>query len=161
MIARGCFLFALAVGPASPAAAQAAPNERPRVMAVVDSALAAITREDLNAFANLLLDEALTFPITERDGVGRYRVRTKEASRVAPGGEDYVERGFDAEVRIAGAMAVVWLPYDFYFNGQWSHCGVDAFTLIRVEAGWRIAALAYTVEQPPSCRPYPGGPPRD
>jgi hypothetical protein len=37
---------------------------------------------------------------------------------------------------------------------------VDVFTLIRVEAGWRIASLAYTVEQPPACQAHPDGPPR-
>jgi hypothetical protein len=159
MTKRPWLILALAAAVAPTAVAQSDSGERVRVLAVVDSALAAITREDMKSLANLMLDEALTFPITERDGVGRYRVRPREVT-ITPAGEDYVERGFDPEVRVTGAMAVVWLPYDFYRNSQWSHCGVDAFTLVRVEAGWRIATLAYTVEQPPACRPHPDGPPR-
>ena len=61
---------------------------------------------------------------------------------------------------VSGAVAVVWLPYDFYVEGAWSHCGVDVFTLVRVETGWRIASLAYSVQQPPECRPHPDGPPQ-
>ncbi|MDZ4862334.1 MAG: hypothetical protein SGJ01_02725 [Gemmatimonadota bacterium] len=41
----------------------------------------------------------------------------------------------------------------------WSHCGVDVFTLMKSEGRWRVAALVYTVEQPPVCRKHPAGPP--
>jgi hypothetical protein len=60
---------------------------------------------------------------------------------------------------VQGHLAMVWLPYDFYQNGQWSHCGVNAFILLRRPEGWRIASIAWTVEQPPACRPHPEGPP--
>lgn len=53
----------------------------------------------------------------------------------------------------------MWLPYDIYRNGEWSHCGVDAFILLRTGDGWRIASMAWTIEQPPDCRPHPDGPP--
>jgi hypothetical protein len=63
-------------------------------------------------------------------------------------------------VKIAGRLATVWLPYDFHIDGKWSHCGVDAFTMLKVGEQWRIAVLAWTVEQPPACRPHPDGPPQ-
>jgi hypothetical protein len=75
-----------------------------------------------------------------------------------PGG-DVVERGFDPEVMLSGHLAMVWLPYDLYVDGAWSHCGVDVFTLFRTAEGWRIAAVPYSIEQPPACRPHPDGPP--
>jgi ketosteroid isomerase-like protein len=161
MTAPARFLVAaLALGSAVPVAAQNASDERARVLSVVEAALAAISREDMAGLADLMLDEALTLPVVERDGVPRYRTVTREGTRAWVMKENVVERGFDAEVRVSGPVASVWLPYDFHRDGKWSHCGVDVFTLIRVEAGWRIASLAYTVEQPPACRAHPDGPPR-
>jgi hypothetical protein len=55
---------------------------------------------------------------------------------------------------------MVWLPYDLYLDGKWSHCGVDVFTLVRQEGAWRIATMAWSAEQPPVCEPHPDGPPK-
>jgi hypothetical protein len=55
-----------------------------------------------------------------------------------------------------GRIATVWAPYDFWIDGKFSHCGVDAFDLIKTDKGWRIAGGAYTVEL--KCEPSPLGP---
>lgn len=138
----------------------AADSERAAVLAVVDSALAAISAEDFEGFTDLMLEETLSFPVwVEPDGRLGYRARTRAEERAREPAEDFVERGFDPEVRVQGPLAMVWLPYDFYVDGEWSHCGVDAFILVRRPEGWRIASLAWTAEQPPACRPHPDGPP--
>jgi hypothetical protein len=50
---------------------------------------------------------------------------------------------FDA-IHIDGPMAAVWTPYEFYFKGQFSHCGVDHFVFIRQEGKWKIQYLVDT-----------------
>jgi hypothetical protein len=65
----------------------------------------------------------------------------------------------DGKAAIADRVAQVWMPYDLYVGNQWSHCGVDTFTLMKREGRWRVAALIYTIEQPPACRKHPAGPP--
>ena len=150
----------IALAFATPAASQDTATERATVVGVADSALAAITRGDMVAFTDLMLNEAILFPTSTRDGVTRYRVRTRAEQRVAPKGGVVTERGFSAEVRINGPLAVVWYPYDLYIDGKWSHCGVDVFTLIRDDGRWRIAAMAWSAEQPPACVQHPDGPPR-
>lgn len=130
------------------------------VMAIVDSALALISAEDFAGFTNLMLEEAPAFIVYERrDGGLGYSFRSRAEQRAMEAGGDYVERGFDPEVRIQGHLATVWLPYDFYTDDQLSHCGVDAFILLRTDEGWRIASIAWTFEQPPDCRLHPDGPP--
>ena len=47
-------------------------------------------------------------------------------------------------------VAQVWVPYDLYIGKTWSHCGVDAFTLLKSDGRWRVASLIYTIEQPPA-----------
>jgi len=44
-------------------------------------------------------------------------------------------------------IAVVWTPYEFHVNGEFSHCGVDAFSLVRIDGQWKIAGIVYTVER--------------
>ena len=133
--------------------------ERDSVLAVVEATLDAISREDMAAVAELMLDGAVTVARPALGGDGRLETMTVDDWRAMSPEADFVERGFDAEVRIAGPLASVWLPYDFYVDGKLSHCGIDAFTLVLTDAGWRIAGLAFTRSQPPDCCLHPDGPP--
>lgn len=156
---RGAGLVLLAAALAAPAAAQEAPGAREEVLAVVDSALAAVNRSDPVALTDLMLEEAVLFRAFVVDGVPRHRARSRAEERATRYEGRLVERGFRPEVRISGGLAAVWLPYDFHHDGKWSHCGVDQFTLVRTAAGWRIATMSWTIEQPPACEPHPDGPP--
>ena len=60
----------------------------------------------------------------------------------APAGDVWNERIFDPEVRIDGNVAQVWAYYTFHRNGTFSHCGVDAFMLVKVGTVWKITQLA-------------------
>lgn len=51
--------------------------------------------------------------------------------------------GFES-IHIDGPMAAVWAPYEFYFKGQFSHCGVDHFVMIRQDGQWKIQYLVDT-----------------
>lgn len=148
---------ALVLG-AAPLHAQSRTTEEKAVLAVADSALAAISRGDFVRFTDLMLDSAVTFSGGTRDGTPWTQFRTRAQNRAADG-KGFTERGFRPTVHVSGPLAMVWLPYDFYRDGKWSHCGVDAFTLLKTASGWRIATLSWSVEQPPACQPHPDGPP--
>lgn len=155
---RALWATILCLTSAMPSMGQTADEEA--VVALADSALALISSEDWQGLTDLYLDEQQSFTVYEREGVFSYRVRTRAEDRARPpGDEDLHERGYDPSVHVAGHLATVWLPYDFYIDGEWSHCGVDAFTFLRTADGWRIASLAWTVQQPPECAPHPDGPP--
>ncbi len=146
---------------AHPMVAQDRPSpETAAVLAVSDSALAAITRGDVVGFTDLMVPEAVLFPTRTSAGATRYRLRTRAEQRATPFGGKVTERGFRPEVRISGGVAMVWYPYDLYVDDRWSHCGVDVFTLIRAGGNWRIATMVWSAEQPPVCERHPDGPPR-
>lgn len=131
------------------------------VLSVAEKALEEITNGDVIALTDLMVPEAQMYPTAVRNGTAGYSVRTREAQRATPFGAKIVERGYSAEVKVAGTAAMVWMPYDLYVDGEWSHCGIDIFTLIRVADEWKIASIAWTVEQPPVCKKHPDGPPKE
>lgn len=130
------------------------------VMAVVDSAMRYINSGAVDSLSDLMVPEAQVFIARETpaDG-GTMRIRTVAQQRATGRRAPIIERGYDPTVRVSGTVASVWLPYDLWAEGKWSHCGVDHFTLVQIGRGWRIVNLTYTIEQPPACRMHPDGPP--
>lgn len=130
------------------------------VLAIADLALKRITEEDFKGLTDLMIDTATIHTGTLSDGEYRVGTRSYEEQREAVTDADLVERGFAPAVMISGPIAMVWYPYDLYSNGEWSHCGIDIFNMVRTNDGWRIAAMLWSTEQPPACEPHPDGPPR-
>lgn len=54
------------------------------------------------------------------------------------------EKLWNFDVRIDQNLASVWSEYSLFFGDQFVHCGVDAFNLIKTEAGWKIFYIADT-----------------
>ncbi len=65
-------------------------------------------------------------------------------ANVPAGTPTYDEQIYDPEIRIDGGLATVWTFYTFSLGEKLSHCGVDAFQLVRTSEGWKITALADT-----------------
>ena len=47
-------------------------------------------------------------------------------------------------VKVDGPLAIAWTPYNFYYKGQFSHCGVNSFQLVRFNGEWKIQYLIDT-----------------
>ena len=47
-------------------------------------------------------------------------------------------------IRVDGDLAIAWTPYRFVYNGSFSHCGVNSFTLVRMNGEWKINYLIDT-----------------
>ena len=47
-------------------------------------------------------------------------------------------------VKVDGPLASVWTPYKFYYAGNFSHCGVNSFQLVRINGRWKIQFLIDT-----------------
>ncbi len=61
------------------------------------------------------------------------------------------ERIWDWEIKIDGNMATVWTKYAFYLGEEFSHCGIDAFQLVRTGGGWKILNLIDTMQRGAAC----------
>ena len=47
-------------------------------------------------------------------------------------------------VKVDGALAMAWTPYNFYYKGQFSHCGVNSFQLVRFNGEWKVQYIIDT-----------------
>ena len=62
-----------------------------------------------------------------------------------PHKEVWNELIWSPKIEIDGNFAQVWVPYGFYVDKTFSHCGVDAFQLFKnAEGQWKIFHLADT-----------------
>ena len=48
------------------------------------------------------------------------------------------------DIKVDPPLAFVWTPYRFYYNGSFSHSGVNAFCLVKSLDGWRIQYIIDT-----------------
>ncbi len=80
-------------------------------------------------------------------GKGKEMVVTDSAQKLLeaianrPDNQKWDERLLSYEVQIDGNLAHVWTPYEFYVNGNFSHCGANAFTLAKTKNGFKILHL--------------------
>ena len=62
-----------------------------------------------------------------------------------PHADVYNEVVWDEIIQVDRNFAQVWAPYAFYLGNKFNHCGVDAFQLVKTDAGvWKIFHLADT-----------------
>ena len=142
---------ALLIAPLVPAAAvQTSGDDERAVLATVSTLFDAIATRDTALLRAALLPDARVLPVEARGGETEYGWGTAAefARTLSSPGPALLERMWDAEVRVSGSLATVWTPYDFYVDGTFSHCGIDAFQLVRTKGGWRIATVTYTRVRP-------------
>lgn len=53
----------------------------------------------------------------------------------------YLEKLLSFDIKIDGNLASVWTPYEFYFNGTFSHCGANSLQLFNNNGKWEITYL--------------------
>ena len=66
-------------------------------------------------------------------------------SKVQKGALD--ERITFSNILIDGNLASVWTPYEFYYQGKFSHCGVNSFQLVKTDNVWKIQYIIDTRRQ--------------
>jgi hypothetical protein len=133
----------------SPRTSPATTDDERAVLAVVDRLFAAMRAKDSAEMRRLFEPGArLVGMRTRPNGETVLQAQSWErfAAFNASDPREWIERRFDTEVRIRGSLATVWNEYDFHFGSTPSHCGVDAFQLVRTSGEWRIAGVADTYE---------------
>jgi hypothetical protein len=116
------------------------------VKAVINKMFTAMFEADGKMFAECFTDSAILQTIDTKNSVAVKTDLLSKFARIVGGLKKNTadERiSFDA-IHIDADLASAWTPYNFYYNGKFSHCGVNSFQLVRLNGTWKINYLIDT-----------------
>lgn len=135
-------------------------NEHEQILATVQKFFDAIASRNRTLLESILVPNSLNISVRETEnGDPQFSTRSYEevVSALTRPGRSALERSWEETVLVQGHIAVVWTPYDFHIDGEFSHCGVDSFQLIKQEGSWLISNASWTIETE-NCPESPLGP---
>lgn len=123
------------------------------VKTAVNKLFEAMKNSDADMLKSAFADSAILQTIS-RNKEGKLLVLNEEISDFAasisklPKGAADERIAFDV-IKTDGPLAIVWAPYQFYYNGNFSHCGVNSFQLVRFDGTWKIQYIIDTRRKTP------------
>ncbi|MBS1513202.1 MAG: nuclear transport factor 2 family protein [Bacteroidetes bacterium] len=118
------------------------------VKAVVNKLFEAMKKSDSALLKATFTNQAILQTVTN-DKTGKTVIENDTVDEFAkivqslPQGDADERIVFDM-IKIDGPLAIVWAPYNFYYKGKFSHCGVDSFQLVLIDGEWKIQYLVDT-----------------
>lgn len=121
-------------------------EDRAAVLGVVEAFMAGLAARDAEAMSALVTEPGFLAMVEGREGGDRTALDSMEEviESLANIPVPVEEPIYDPHVMSDGLVAMVWAPYDFLIQGNRSHCGVDIFSLIKVDGEWKIATVTYS-----------------
>lgn len=118
------------------------------VKATINTLFDGMRTSDSTMVGSVFSKEAIMQTVAH-DSTGKVIVRNGSLSqfkKAVAGAEKGVldERISNYQVHIDGSLATVWTPYEFYLNGNFSHCGVNSFEMVKTGEAWKIVYIIDT-----------------
>jgi len=137
-----------------------AASDREAVIGIIDAFFESMTDRDVERMRTLMTPDGVLYGYRETDeGLQIIRPTHGEYLENLANGEGRpVERYWDPEIMVSGRLATIWTPYDFHVDGQFSHCGINNFSMLKTDAGWVITGVVFSI-QSDNCPDSPLGPP--
>lgn len=122
------------------------------VKATINQLFTAMKNADSSLLMDAFADSAVLQTIGNRSG--KVIIRNEKVTSFAQqikilpkGAAD--ERITFQTILVDGPLALVWTPYQFYYQEKFSHCGVNSFHLVRIDGKWKIQYLIDTRRKEP------------
>lgn len=149
----------LALAAVRPAGAQ---SDKEQVLAALDTFFVGLRTKDTVLMLRHV-DSATRFTLLRptRDGGLRvvvYSAREFITNVTAPNQPGIDEPIRNPVVHIDGDLASVWAEYQVIAEGKVSHCGLDAFHMVRKQGAWRILNVSDTFRRTGCGAPWPRPP---
>ena len=118
------------------------------VKAAVNKLFEGMKNADASMVSSSFSDSAVLQTIT-KNKEGKTIVRNEQVKAFAEFVSKQKKGAADEKInfetiKIDGPLAIAWTPYKFYYEGKFSHCGVNSFQLVRVDGQWKIQYLIDT-----------------
>ncbi|MEH0156272.1 nuclear transport factor 2 family protein [Limibacter armeniacum] len=117
------------------------------VVAVIQQLFDGMRAADSTAVGKTFHPDARMQTVVAKEGTIKLHTGSVEKFLTAigtPHEEIYNEVIHDYDVRIDGELASVWTPYTFKLGENISHCGVNAFQLVKLDGKWLILQVTDT-----------------
>jgi hypothetical protein len=141
-------LFILLLAPAVAFAQPTAVEEEAAVRAAVHELWEAMRTGNADRARAVVHPDARGYSVFAREGEvmlqGEDSLDAFLTAIGEPHDDVWDERVSNEEVRVDGPFATYYAHYEFWLGERRSHCGVDAFQLVKAEAGWQIFVLSDT-----------------
>ena len=143
------FLIFLHHGKAQQSQTNATEAQKQEVIAVIRQMFEGMKAGDSAKVSATFHPAAALHTTALREGKPVFRTESiadflKSIASPKPAGVVYDERILRYDVQIDDTFASVWTPYQFYFNGNFIHCGVNSFQLVRLNGIWKIQYIIDT-----------------
>jgi Putative lumazine-binding len=129
-------------------------NDRKQIEQVIQNLFDGMRKADSSLVRPLFHPDAVMGSIgVNKDTKTFFRFEGKPEGFISavgtPHADIWDERIGKMSIAIDGEMATAWVPYQFYRGSVFSHCGVNAFTLVKLETGWVIVSIIDTRRKSP------------
>lgn len=124
-------------------------DEQAEVKAAVDTFFEGFHKGDTTLMKSVMMDKILlqtAYKTKEGKDVLVTDAPEKLINVIAnrPADQKWDERLLDYSIQVDGNMANAWTPYEFWFNDEFSHCGVNSFQFFKDGDRWKIIYLIDT-----------------
>lgn len=118
------------------------------VKQAVNNLFEAMRQGDSAMLQSCFAPGAILQTIDPRSGTVKQEEITGFASSIAKAPKQALDERIRFDMlQTDAALASVWTPYQFYYNGKFSHCGVNSFQLVRIKGAWKIQYIIDTRRQ--------------
>jgi hypothetical protein len=135
--------LALIASATTPVSAQAVSDDDAAVRAVVQRLFDGMRARDTVMMKSVFAAEARFYGVG-RDGTVQVTTPAQFMASIARAREGLLldEVLHEVEIRIDAPLATAWTLYDFFAGDTFSHCGYNAFQLLKTAGEWKVVALS-------------------
>jgi hypothetical protein len=127
-------------------------REKSLILEKVQLFFQSLEKQDTTLYSSLFMPEATGWAVRVKNDSIKYNTwrNADRVKRLINPTAIVEEKLLSYEIKIHKQLAMAWVPYTLSVSGEFSHCGVDLFTFIKTDQGWKINSCSFTVE-PDGC----------
>ena len=123
-------------------------QEEKAILEKVELFFQSLEKQDTALYRNLFMPEAQGWSVRVRNDSIIYRnwFNADRVKNLINPSAIVKESKLSYEIKVHQQIAMAWVPYTLSVSGRFSHCGVDLFTFIKTDLGWKISSCSFTIE---------------
>ena len=144
---KACLLFLLTLT-FSAYSQESIDTDEERIKNVINQFFESLEIRDTLLMKQTTMDEAQKWRRRNNNEPIKADMRfSKDDYQAMPTNPKIKEIALSFKISVHDGIAVAWVPYKLWIEDQFSHCGIDVFTLFEMDGKWKIISIAYTVEK--------------